>query len=225
MHLSLQEQQIYNTYLKCLRHGKPFTVRKNFDKITDKQYVALKRLALFFNSLPNIRIEDFFNASFENEEYLPLESFRSQRAVKLYNIYIHTKLKRADNDWTIQFVRDSLVFILEFCKHENISPINYLNAISIGGIPWFVIHIKQFNVCIYLLLAFEQLTDKLLEYNKEVEEFLGKEFLKSLQIHRSQFTTSTKCKLIARKGLEILFQRKCADLKQPIEQNKQNDIQ
>ena len=204
MHLSDFEKRIYNEYLKAQRKGKPYTLRKNFDKVDDETLVCLKQLSEFFSSFPDIRLTDFFNAGFEDADFQPITFFKSMRAIKMYNRYIGNKLNKADDEWVIDFIKTSLLFIHKFCKTNNIAIDDYLNCEAPAGVPWYVIHLKNFNVCIYLLLAFQDFENKLLQHSDAVAMTLGDDFLKDVARHRTMFVTSTKCKLIARNGLDML---------------------
>lgn len=204
MHLSDFEKRIYNEYLKAQRKGKPYTLRKNFDKVDDETLVCLKQLSEFFSSFPDIRLTDFFNAGFEDADFQPITFFKSMRAIKMYNRYIGNKLNKADDEWVIDFIKTSLLFIHKFCKANNIAIDDYLNCEAPAGVPWYVIHLKNFNVCIYLLLAFQDFENKLLQHSDAVAMTLGDDFLKDVARHRTMFVTSTKCKLIARNGLDML---------------------
>lgn len=204
MHLSEFEKHIYNEYLKALRKGKPYNTRKNFDKIDDETFVCLKQLSQFFASFPHIKIDVFFEAGFKDSEFHALSFFKSMRAIKLYNVYMNDKLNKADDEWVLSFVKESLQFIYKFCKDNNVAIEDYIDAESPSGIPWYAIHLKEFKVCIYLLLAFEAFENKLLQHSDEIEIVLGKDFIQNFSRHRTMFVTSSKCKKIARAGLDIL---------------------
>ena len=204
MHLSEFEKRIYNEYLKALRRGKPYSTRKNFDKVDDETFVCLKQLSQFFLSFPHIRIDAFFDAGFKDAEYQPLSFFKSMRAIKLYNVYMNDKLNKADDEWVLSFVKESLQFVYKFCKENNIGIDEYIDNESPSGVPWYAIHLKEFKVCIYLLLAFPMFENKLMQHSDEIELILGKEFIQNFARHRTMFVTSNKCKKIARAGLDIL---------------------
>lgn len=206
MHLNEFEKSIYNEYLRAQRKGKPFTPRKDFSEIEDEQFVLLKQLASFFASFSNIKPRDFFNAGFANSDYQPLNFFKTLKAIKLYNIYIAEQLSNADEEWTINFVKESMVFIFTFCRDNNIAVDKYLDITSPAGLPWFVVHLKELKVCLFALFAIQDFENKLYCNIDDVAVVLGDEFLKELPKHRTNFFASKKCKNIARQGLNLIKQ-------------------
>lgn len=208
MHLSDIEKIIYNEYLRAKRKGKPFNARKNFDDIDDATYISLKRLGTFFTSFPNIRYKDFFDAGIltpqRSERPPELAFFTSMRAIKMYNEYIKEKLNSADDGWVLSFCKESLFFIYEFCKSRGISVADYLNIKTPAGFPWFIIHLKDFKICIYAILAFEGIDSKLVEYSDEVRQIISDDFLKCIPQHRTNFFASKKCKALVREGLKLI---------------------
>lgn len=204
MHLSDIEKIIYNEYLRAKRKGKPFNARKNFDDVDDATYISLSRLGTFFTSFPHIRYKEFFDAGFASDEYAQLSFFTSMRAIKLYNNHIKEKLNNADDDWVLAFCKESLFFIYEFCKSRNVSAADYLNIQAPAGFPWFIIHLKDFKICIYAVLAFEGIDRKLVEYSDEIRQIISDEFLKCIPQHRTNFFASKKCKTLVREGLKLI---------------------
>lgn len=207
MHLSDFDKHIYNEYLKAQRKGKPYTLRKNFDNIDDETQVCLKQLSEFFTSFPDIRINDFFNAGFKDTDFQSITFFKSMRAIKMYHAYIGSKLNKADDVWVIDFIKSSLLYVHKFCKQNNLTVDQYLDAESPAGVPWFAIHLKNFNVCVYLLLAFFDFENKIMKHSDAMVMILGDEFFKDIAHHRTMFVTSNKCKQLARNGLDILKQQ------------------
>ena len=60
------EKTIYNTYLRVTRtaQNKPFRYRKNFDNFEDtKNYMYVKKLAMFFKNYKHVDPDIFFQAS------------------------------------------------------------------------------------------------------------------------------------------------------------------
>jgi hypothetical protein len=204
MHLSDFKKTIYNVYLQALRKNRPFTNRKKFDDLDDEVVVVLKQLNTFFASFPNIKIKDFFDAGFADNEFQPIAFFKTMRAIKTYKSYIDQKLANADEEWVLSFVKESLLFIFSFCKQNSIDVKDYISAVAPSGIPWFIIHLKEFKICLYSILDFAGFDSKLLEYSSEAMQVLGDGFLKDLPKNRTAFFASKKCKSMARNGLELI---------------------
>lgn len=204
MHLSEFEKNIYNEYLRAQRKNKPFNARKKFDDLDDETIVVLKQLGSFFASVPNIRIKDFFDAGFKDNEFQPIAFFKTMRAIKTYKLYVDQKLAETDEEWVLNFIKESLMFIFSFCKQNNAHTKDYLNLIAPSGIPWFIIHLKDFKICLYSVLDFESFDNKLMEYSSEAMQVLGDAFFKELPKHRTAFFASKKCKSVARDGLKLI---------------------
>lgn len=204
MHLSDFEKNVYNEYLRAQRKNKPFNARKKFDDLDDETVVVLKQLSSFFASFPNIKIKDFFDAGFESNPFTPIAFFKTMRAIKTYKTYVDQKLNNADEEWVLNFVKESLMYIFSFCKQSNASAKDYLNMVAPSGIPWFIIHLKDFKICLYSILDFHGFDNKLLEYSSEAMQVLGDSFFKELPKHRTAFFASKQCKNIARNGLKLI---------------------
>lgn len=220
MHLSEFEKNIYNEYLKAQRKNKPFNARKKFDDLNDETFVVLKQLGSFFASFPSIKIKDFFDAGFLDNEFQPIAFFKTMRAIKTYRLYVEQKLTEVDEEWVLNFIKESLLFIFSFCKQNNVNTRDYLNLVAPSGIPWFIIHLKDFKICLYSILDFHNFENKLIEYSNEIMQVLGDVFFKELPKHRTAFFASKKCKITARNGLKLI------QLTQTNQQtqNKQNEI-
>lgn len=90
------EKQIYNLHLKEYRKAKnqPYRERKNFDKLSEDKKTVLTRLSLLFNNNRDIIISDFFKAPYEvyqDGTFFDLKFFTSQKAIKIYKIFIESK--------------------------------------------------------------------------------------------------------------------------------------
>ena len=208
MHLSEQEKNIYNEYLRASRKNKPFRPRKDFEKLDDDTKIVVHQLRAFFDSFPAIRVRDFFEAGFNDIEYQPIEFFKSLRAIKKYNVYIADKIANIDSDWFVEFARESLLFVYSFCKDNNIAVSDYINCRAPSGIPWCIIHLKELKICLFLILAFPGGENKLFEYSSDIRDYLGDEFLRELPKHRAIFLRSTKSKDVLLKGVQLITKTK-----------------
>lgn len=209
MHLSDFEKRIYNEYLRASRRGKPYTLRKNFEGISDETYVNIKKLAAFFHTFPHIQIREYFDAGFVDTEFQQLKFFRTLRATKMYNAYMADKISTPDNEWNINFVRNSLLFIYLFCKERKISVENYVDELTPAGHPWCFIHLKEFKVCIYALLGFDTFENKLSRHFDDIKGIvLPEDFCDSLPRLRTAFFASKKCKTLVREGLKAIKKTK-----------------
>lgn len=207
MHLSEFEQRIYNVYLRKLRKEKNFKYRKNFDSLDDENKIALKQLSSFFTEFPNINVNDFFEAGFRDAEYRKLSYFKTYSAISAYNRFISEQTKNIDSEWVKNFIHNSILFINNFCNANKILIDEYLEAKSESGIPWFVIHLKEMKVSIFLLLAFDTLESNILRYADDIKLIIGDTFFEELGKHRTSFAASKTCKQYARIGLQLIRQK------------------
>jgi hypothetical protein len=194
----VQEEQLYNIYLKISRsiNNKPYKVRKNFDKFSETEdFVYLNKLVRFFNQHNHIIIEDFFAAPFliyPDEEYFDLKFYTTQRAIKTYSMF-HDKylLETPDSEHTQQKVKESILFIYNFCKERKVPVQEYLN-ISTGSVPDFIIHLKDRKICLYILFIFENIYSIIKELDKEIINSVYPLILK-INFFRTKLYNSKKC--------------------------------
>ena len=91
--ISKKEEAIYNSYLYASRsaQNKPTKFRKDFSKLKDEDFVAVKKLSLFFNKHSNINYHDWFIAPFKvysKDDYYDLRFYNTRKALKCYTIFM-----------------------------------------------------------------------------------------------------------------------------------------
>jgi len=187
MHLNEFEKSIYNQFLFSKRRGKPVRARENFSTIKEEDYIALKKIVGFLNAAEGINVRDFFDAGFEESKNLYLKDFTTMSAIARYKRYTAKKLLDIDSEWTQNLIDESLLFIYDFCKENNSNIGEYLDAKSPSGIPWFIIHLKNTNICLYAVLAFPNCEYKLNIYAADIKFVLSEEFYNSISLFRTKF--------------------------------------
>jgi len=87
------EKRIYNSWLATTRsrNGKPFKLRKKWDKFEDKpEYIHIKKLAKMFQLYDNIDMNEWFTAPYEvyqdNTQY-DLKHYTLLKSFTCYKIY------------------------------------------------------------------------------------------------------------------------------------------
>jgi len=196
-----KEQYVYNCYLETSRklNNQPFKYRKDFDGFEDKEeYVLVVKLANFFNKFPNINIKDFFEAPYfvNNEKYFDLKYFTTQKAIKTYTIYENKFLPdNPDHTQSILKIKDSFLFIYNFCKEKNIKLSEYINYKEPGK-QWhdFLMHVKSRNIILYVLFAFPNFDKVLKTYDTEIKEFTFGDTLTNINFYRTKYYSSNKAK-------------------------------
>jgi hypothetical protein len=207
--MDLKQQQIYNTYLYVLQrvNDKPFKARKDFTKLDDTVKLALKRLDDLFFKFPDVDMTSFFEAPFfvQTKKYVELDFYTTQRAIRTYTLYNDRYLlNEPDSDMTTEKVRDSFMFISNYCKEQGISIKHYITHVEPQAIyPAFFKHIKQRKINFFSLFAFpvEKVLSKF-SYN-ELQEF--SECFTRINYIRAKYYSSRKTKQIVEKVKAVLI--------------------
>jgi len=199
---------VYNSYLKISRSRNklPYKFRKNFEKVDDKTFVQIKKLSSFLKRFPHIKIEDFFNAPFNlypDETYFPIEYFTSLKATKAYTIFQKKKVNEdPDSLDQLQNIKESLVFINNFCRQKNIDPHTYIHHKTNNEFS-FLIHLKEHKVNIYTLLGFVNFEKNLKTRDAEVVKFIiGEELYNNIQNYRTRLFNSQKAVRLVELGIK-----------------------
>lgn len=201
--LTEKDKYIYNEYLKASRRGKPYKQRKNFDKLADKTYIAVKRLASMFDECPEIDIPLFFRSGFNNStSFRTIESFKSLKAIKDYKTYIAFNVTNvADSTDSLEFTKKSFEFIYDFCSINNVDIDKYISDLH------FIDHVSNYKVNIFALFAFETFNDILITRKDIIETRLNREIVNNLQHLRTQYQISKTCRQLALDALKQLRRR------------------
>ena len=152
------EKIIYNNFLEVSKkvNNKPVKYRKNFDNFPDENYIIVSKLSNFFYKFKHLKIKDFFEAPYfvYDENYFDLKFYLSPKAIKAYTLYNDKfLLNNPDNVNTLSKMQESIKFIYNYCKENNINIKDYL-AVKEGEYNVFMKHIKNRDVIIFILFAF-----------------------------------------------------------------------
>lgn len=195
------EQFIYNCYLETSRkaNNQPFRYRKDFTDFDKKEeYLYVCRLSKFFSKFPNINVKDFFKAPYAiyNEKYFDMQYFTTQKAVKAYTIY-QTKflLEDPDNKEVLEKIKDSYVFIYNYCKQNKITFNEYTSNIEpVRKWHEFLLHLKYREISIYALFEFTNFDKVVQSYDREIKQFAFGETLHNINLYRTKYYSSSKAK-------------------------------
>jgi len=209
------EKHIYNTYLATSRtsQNKPFKLRKDFDNLDESKYIAIKRISSFLKRFPHIKIEDYFKAPYQiysDETHFPLDYFASLKATKAYTLF-QKKLVNMDPDSDDQLtsIKQSLVFIYNFCFENKINPKNYIDHKTKNEYS-FVLHLKEHKVNIYTLLGYKTLENNLRTRDAEVIKYIiGEDIYNNISVFRTKLYNSNKAIKLVDLGLQKII-NKCA---------------
>lgn len=151
-----QEQKIYNCYLRAQaqKYNRPYTARKDFSKMREKDKLQLSRLRLFFEQYKDVNPFQFFRAGFKYEigTYPTLEYFNTLKATRLYAKHVRERYyENVDNHESIKDFKDGILFIYGFIQDKGITLSDYKTCVNESGVPWVIIHLKQQNISFYHL--------------------------------------------------------------------------
>jgi len=211
--MTLFEKHIYNNYLIATRTSKnlPFKLRKNFDKLDDKNFVLIKKIASFLRRFPHIKTEEFFKAPYvvySDQDYFPLEYFTTLKATKAYTLFQNKKLSMdPDSDEQLNNIKQSLVYIFNFCQKNQINPKNYINHKTNNQFS-FMIHLKEHKVNVFSLLGFENFEKNLKLVESDVAKFIvGDDLFNNISVFRTKLYSSKKAVKLVELGIKKIINK------------------
>ena len=209
--MTSQEKHIYNSYLRISRsrQNKPFKLRKDFSKFEDdKNYKYVIKLSNILSRNKSIDLEEYISAPYEvydDHEHYDLKFYTTQRAIKVYTTY--TKKRMADNiddEQIIDKIKDSLFFIYNFCKDNDITLKEYV-AHKTNIMNSFVLHVQENKIILYVLFGFSTFEKELNKTPYEMREFILGDLVRNIDRYRKNFQASKKAKNIIRTGLSEIY--------------------
>ena len=207
LNLTTQEKNLYNTFLYISRtiKNKPFTSRKNFDEISDKDKICLKRISILLNKYPHIDSKFYFKAPYEiykDEEYFDLEFYSNMSGVKAYTLCMkQLQEKDPDSDEQIEFIIKSLKFIGAFCLRNNISLNDYITHKTGVTYDWMK-HIKQHIISVYSLMEFSGVFDVISKTPKEEQVLFLGDVSDYFYSYKEKYLKSTKAKYLIEQSIQ-----------------------
>jgi hypothetical protein len=121
---------------------------------------------------------------------------------------MHMKKKEnveADSEENLKKCKESLLFIYKYCKDKGCSVEEYLNIKEENSLlPAFAVHLKNRDINVYALFAFEDFENKFFQIPADLLEFIFGSLYNDFAQLRRKFVMSEKCKQICRSGLKII---------------------
>lgn len=201
MELSEFQQKIYNFYLGALaeKQGRGYRARYNFDNLDISARITLGKLEQFFKQNNSVDPKAFFKAGFEYsvDNWLPLEHFKTRKAIAAYNKYIRTRsVADPDSSESLESFKEGLKFIASFSKENNVRIFQYKETKNGMGVPWFLIHLHEQRISFYHLHALDiTLSDVPSDYKNLVFSKFDETFNTTLD----KYLSSTRLKQIGNK--------------------------
>ena len=206
------EKRLYNLYLSTSRssRNKPFKIREDFDGF-DKtpEYNLITKISYFFNKFPQIKPEIYFKAPFiiyPDQEYIPLEYFTTQKAIKAYSVYMKQKEEESpDSDDHLEFIRNSLRYIGIFCAKEKIPVNDYL--VHKSGITYtWMQHFRRRDICIYSLFELPNLIESIQSIPEDEKSLLLGGIGKDIYSYKQRYMMSNKAKVLVKDGTKKIIE-------------------
>ena len=154
-------------------------------------------------------MDTFFKAPFEiylDPQGFDLQFYTTQRALKVYTLYIQRQANtKPDTDEQLYSIKQSLQYILTFCKSENIDISDYINH-KTNNTYTFLLHLKAHKINIYTLFGFDSFEENIESVDRGYLEFVLGTFVDNLPTFRTNFMSSTFAKNLVRQGINKLKQ-------------------
>jgi len=202
------EKHIYNKHLAISKteRKKPFKLKKDFSDVsnTDK-HKFLKRIAILFIKHPDLDQDLFFKSPYKlypDVGYFGLDYFSTMRAVRSYTIY-KKQLFLQDPDSQLEFAKDSLRFISNFCIQQEIHIHQYPYHKPSDIYTWMQ-HYKQNKISIYSIMEFPDIYSNIRNLSTDVQKFFVSDFVDQFQTIQTIYNNSKQIKPYIQKALPIL---------------------
>lgn len=206
--ITKKEEAIYNSFLYASRSvkNKPTKFRRNFDNMSDKDVVYLKKLSSFFERHRNISFSNWFIAPYKvysADDYFDLQFFTTRKALKCYTIYMRDReVESPDSEEMEALMKSCLSFIYNYCKDQNITIDEYKRR-SEENLPLILLHLKEHKINFYMLHALEADTT-IKSVETSILNFIIEDFWTTFSQTRTAFMGSKTLKEKTRKGIKII---------------------
>jgi len=200
--LNQYEKDIYNCYLKNVRRGQPYNVRKDFSDMSPDIIVYLKKLSSFFYKFKHIKIDDFFAAPsiiHPDEKCPPLNFFITRPAIKLYSLSIQ-KMEDESPENQLDNIKESLRFIAMFCLKNKIQLEDYLYH-KTSNMPTWMQHYREHHVNPYTMLELGDI-NKFKSMNEEERIIWSSDFFTKIDKFKTRYHNSEKTKTFLKEGVK-----------------------
>ena len=216
MSLDKTQEDLYNLYLSTYRklQDKPYTLRKNFEdfqKEHPEDYVSILKLHKLFDTYAHINKKLFLEAPYKlypDKEFFDLKFYTTMAAMKCYNLYIKQISEQSpDNPSQLQFIKESLLFIRDFCVENKITLDQYLHYKKILTMSWAV-HIIEYKISFYVIMGFEyygkSVTNALYDMPVDEQELLVGDLIRDFDIYKKNLKDSKIAKELIHKGIATI---------------------
>ena len=206
------EKDIYNKYLKAIANGagRPYKLRKNFEGFEDDpKYFKVQKIASYLMLNWQVNADLFFEAPYKLYELddgksYTLDFYTTRKAKGAYKKYLKwLELKSPDLDTNLQFLKESIIFVYRYCTEHNLTFDEYMYY-SEGLTPAWMTHYFDRKISIYLLLAFDKLSDIIFSMESTHRKMVLGNLDEMYPILKHNYLTSTIASKMAIKGITMI---------------------
>ena len=156
-------------------------------------------------------MDEYFFAPYSlyaDEKYFDLSYYTSLKATKAYSLYNKKIIfSEPDSNEQLLSIKESLRFILNFCRDKNIEPINYIFHKTNNEYS-FVVHLKEHKVNIYVLFGYVNFEKTFKVRDAEITKFiLGEDFFNNMSTFKTKFLNSNKALPLVNNGLKLINEK------------------
>lgn len=206
------EKDVYNKYLKALANGagRPYKLRKNFDGFEDDpKFVKLQKIASYLTLNHQVNADLFFEAPYKLYELddgksYTLDFYTTRKAKGGYKKYLKwMELKNPDLDANLQFLKESIAFVYRYCSEHNLTFDEYMYY-SEGLTPAWMTHYFDRKVSIYLLLAFDKLSDTIFSMDSTHRKMVLGNLDETYPLLKQNYMASVITPKVVQKGITMI---------------------
>jgi len=218
MSITENQKRLYNLHLQISRRHqeKPYRLRENFDnfaKEKPEEYLWLQKLDAFLTIHPQINVKLFFTAPYhiyDDQDYFSLNYFVSQSAIKAYTLYLKEIHDQSpDSPFQLEFIKDSLTFLKDYCIEQKIDLLQYLNKME--GITYmWTVHLAEHKISPYIIIGLKYFQlpvhDLIFSIPDDEREMLIADLAKAYLLYTTRLDNSTQAKKLTIEGIKIISQ-------------------
>lgn len=156
-------------------------------------------------------MDDFFSAPYtlyKDENFFPIEYFTTLKATKAYTLFQKNKINQdPDSDEQLNSIKNSLIFIKNFCKESNIDIKNYI-CNKTNNQHSFLLHLRDHKINFYTLFGFSNFDTVLKSINPDIVKFtINEDLYNKVSFFRTKLYNSKKALNLVTLGLDKITKK------------------
>lgn len=200
-------KDIYNLFLSTSRsrQDKPFKYRKNFDDFEESYfYPGCVKLDRLFKQCPHINPRDYFAAPFDLYDDFDgsFDFYVGRSGIKAYTTWIKKMAHLPpDDEFQLSFAKRSFIYMKKYCGEHSLPWETYLESSDV--VPHWVRQLKQRDVSIYSLMAFDGLRDAIYNLDEDIASMMIKDYRDNYTSYKRAYIRSKKMRSFVEKAHEV----------------------